>query len=310
MNKKNILGIVLLVLIIVAIGFYSSQKGLLSKINGNSLLAALSPSPTRPPISNGSSTGSTSSNSCVLTPVGEKLFVMSGNSKNDVWSTINGVNWVNLTQSTPFAELSGPHVLYVDRTFYLFGGVDNNGKGKSIYTSKNAKDWILYGSFPLITNNNYQFDNFSVAYFKNKFWMVSSTTDLSPGVNFWSSADGRTWTQSSSTTFPKMKIHGNGDYGIYFYVFNSKLWLLGVEDSTPNEMKIWAGDDWLFYKSRNNYIVDGIKCDGFVSATSDNLELKPKFDPIKHNDMMVMKRLISEEKMPNYLIGTYWENKN
>ncbi len=78
----------------------------------------------------------------------------------------------------------------------------------------------------------------------------------------------------------------------------------------PNDMKIWAGDDWLFYKSKNNYIVDGIKCDGFVSATSDNLELKPKFDPVKHNDMMVMKRLISEGKMPNYLIGTYWENKN
>lgn len=71
----------------------------------------------------------------------------------------------------------------------------------------------------------------------------------------------------------------------------------------PWDLKIWGGDDWLFYKSKLNYIIDGIKCDGFVSFTSDG----PEFSPIKYNDMQVMKKLIIEGKIDNYFIGTYWE---
>jgi ribosomal protein S18 len=74
----------------------------------------------------------------------------------------------------------------------------------------------------------------------------------------------------------------------------------------PNDLKIWCGDDWLFYKSKINSIINGIKCNGYVSFTADNLEYKPIFDPIKYNDMQVMKKLISDGKIDNYLVNTYW----
>lgn len=74
----------------------------------------------------------------------------------------------------------------------------------------------------------------------------------------------------------------------------------------PHDLKIWCGDDWLFYKSKVNCIIEGIRLNGFVSFTADNLELKPIFDPVKYNDMQVMKQLISKGKIENYLLNTYW----
>jgi hypothetical protein len=76
----------------------------------------------------------------------------------------------------------------------------------------------------------------------------------------------------------------------------------------PEELKIWCGDDWLFYLDEfSNYVLSGIRCQGFVSFTSDHHELQDDFDPIKNNDMAVMKRLISEGKVSDYLALTWWD---
>ena len=76
----------------------------------------------------------------------------------------------------------------------------------------------------------------------------------------------------------------------------------------PNDMKLWAGDDWVFYTNPNiNYIIDGIKIEGQISGTLDDISLETEFNPIKNNDMMCMKKYISEGLIENYLIGTIWD---
>lgn len=80
-------------------------------------------------------------------------------------------------------------------------------------------------------------------------------------------------------------------------------------DEIPNELKLWCGDDWLFYRStKQNFFIDGLKCDGFISASMDNKELSKEIDIIKVHDMYVINSLIKKGEIFNYLQGTIWEN--
>lgn len=44
-----------------------------------------------------------------------------------------------------------------------------------------------------------------------------------------------------------------------------------------------------------------------MSVTSDDEDLSRVFDPIKRNDMLIMKDIIRKGYVENYLIGTIWE---
>lgn len=74
----------------------------------------------------------------------------------------------------------------------------------------------------------------------------------------------------------------------------------------PDEMKVWAGDDYIFYYRNNlsNYMVEGLKCSGHISYTCNSLE---NIDEISKNDMFIMKDLIKEGIVENYLISTIWQ---
>jgi glycosyltransferase involved in cell wall biosynthesis len=72
-------------------------------------------------------------------------------------------------------------------------------------------------------------------------------------------------------------------------------------DEIPNEMKLWCGDDWLFYRSKfTNYIIDGMKCYGDLSATLSAKDLAEIFDPIKKNDLDLIRKFINEELIENF----------
>jgi hypothetical protein len=92
-------------------------------------------------------------------------------------------------------------------------------------------------------------------------------------------------------------------YGCCFFI-NKKNWI-----NIPEEMLIWAGDDFIFYYKNNliNYEISGIECFGGMSVTSDDEDLSRVFDPIKRNDMLIMKDIIRKGYVENYLIGTIWE---
>lgn len=78
----------------------------------------------------------------------------------------------------------------------------------------------------------------------------------------------------------------------------------------PEDIKLWAGDDFLFYLKNNrlNYQINGLKCLGQISATLDHEDLEELFTPIKHRDMQLIKREIQSGRIENFLLGTIWEN--
>ena len=92
-------------------------------------------------------------------------------------------------------------------------------------------------------------------------------------------------------------------YGCCFFI-HKKNW-----DPIPEDLKIWCGDDWIFYRSTHqNYIIDGLKCEGKMSSTTDDESLSKKIEPIKENDMKIMLGLIKQGLVENYFLGTKWWN--
>lgn len=78
-------------------------------------------------------------------------------------------------------------------------------------------------------------------------------------------------------------------------------------DPIPEDMKLWAGDDWLFYRSKfSNCVIKGLKCEGFVSGTLDDEALASELNPIKVEDMHAMVEHVKKGEIENYLLGTIW----
>lgn len=278
MNRKNRLVSVLFVLVVVQIGLYTLEKGLLGGTNNgisasvssvgfygaeNTWISGIFDNFTeKPDINNGvldianntdnviedvngsSSEMNKTNNSCGYTQAGEKLYVMSGyngnSTLNDVWSTIDGVNWINEKQYSPYTKRTASKVLYVNKIFYLFGGTDSGipSIDTDTYISNDAKDWKFYGKLPSYGN---RVDSFNIAFFNNKFWLLG----LNPTSNhftLWNSADGKQWVQNSNVPSWVANLTSNNN----FYVFKSKLFLLGMDPGSsgvPGEMTIWSTND-------------------------------------------------------------------
>lgn len=92
-------------------------------------------------------------------------------------------------------------------------------------------------------------------------------------------------------------------YGCCFFIHKSN-WI-----NIPSDIKIWAGDDFLFYSNNglSNYLIEGIRCDGIMSLTSEDKSLEIEFGPIKNNDMMLIKKQIESGLVENFLTGTIWD---
>ena len=90
-------------------------------------------------------------------------------------------------------------------------------------------------------------------------------------------------------------------YACCFFIHKSN-WV-----DIPDGIKLWAGDDWEFYaNSKPNYIIEGLKCEGSISATLDDVSLEVEFNPIKHNDMLLIKEEIRKGNIDNFLLNTKW----
>jgi len=74
-------------------------------------------------------------------------------------------------------------------------------------------------------------------------------------------------------------------------------------DPIPDDMLVWGGDDWLFYRCpRQNFVVRGLVCRGHKSATVDSVGL----GDITTRDMQNMAGHVRRGEIDNYLLGTIW----
>lgn len=76
----------------------------------------------------------------------------------------------------------------------------------------------------------------------------------------------------------------------------------------PYGMKIWAGDEWQFYANPNrNYVINGLKLYGSMASTANDPSLEQEFEPIKYNDMLLIREEIKKGRIDNFLLYTKWD---
>jgi len=90
----------------------------------------------------------------------------------------------------------------------------------------------------------------------------------------------------------------NRGYACCFFL-HKKNWI-----DIPESMKIWGGDDYLFYSKNDyyNYEIQGLKCEGYISATIEDPQLANSFIHITQNDVNELKKML----INNIIVNGHW----
>ncbi|MGB5555110.1 MAG: kelch repeat-containing protein, partial [Flavobacteriaceae bacterium] len=137
-----------------------------------------------------------------------KIYVMGGYDgveyKNDVWSSVDGIVWVQETASATFPARSGHATTVFDGKIWVVGGWNGNLNFKDAWSSTDGVTWVqATDSAPFSAASV----NMTLSSFQDKLWVIGgfSTTSVK---NIWFSADGVSWGQS----FPEANFEVRGEH--------------------------------------------------------------------------------------------------
>lgn len=106
--------------------------------------------------------------------------------KNDIWSSMDGINWAKETESANFSPRQQHQVVAFNNALYLIGGNSNDfGSKNESWRSVNGVDWSLINS-PII---NGALSSSQVTTFNNQIWLLENNSAHS----LWRSTDGIKW---------------------------------------------------------------------------------------------------------------------
>ena len=174
-----------------------------------------------------------------------KLWVIGGNDgrsrsdiklKNDVWSSVNGTDWVEESASAGFSAREKHQVVLFNNKLWLIGGNDGEFKN-DVWSSIDGVTWVQEAA-------NAEFsprEGHQVINFKGKLWLIGGKTrpTIHSGTSdIWSSTDGVHWVREvEDAVFSRRNYH-------QVVEFNDQLWLIGgyLDGST------WVSDDGINWR--------------------------------------------------------------
>lgn len=168
---------------------------------------------------------------------GPKIYVMAGQNGStnysDVWSSPDGINWKNLTTSSPFSGSGRCSTVYNGKIWVI---------GTNVYSSSEGATWTNVGSSPATLGLAYQ----NVTTFNDgtgdKLWLCGAVSQASPPSivqKVWSSSDGLTWSTASAVTLTQSPRRGYG-----WLAYGGKLWLIGGENQANSFVHdVWSSPD-------------------------------------------------------------------
>jgi len=165
---------------------------------------------------------------------------------NDVWSSEDGVNWVQVAESTPWEPrgMIGGSCVLNGRMWLLSGGTFENPRERirkmyrEVWSSADGKEWKQHKTPPWL---NRQFHE--VAVFDDKMWILEGTRfnyDLWPdgmgplGGNLrdvWWSEDGEEWHEVPDTPWPHR-------HAASVFVYDDALWMVAGNNMQPDVWKM------------------------------------------------------------------------
>jgi len=173
---------------------------------------------------------------------GEKIWIIGGRIsnwtlKNDVWCSIDGVNWIQKTSNAEFSPRSYHSSIVFKNKMWVIGGWDGNRKN-DVWCSDNGITWTLItasaGFSPRNGQSNIIFDDGD----GEKLWIIAGTEDGNDKNDVWYSTDGLSWTlKTPSASFIPRREHSS-------VVYNNKMWVIsGNEDMTGYKNDVWSSSD-------------------------------------------------------------------
>jgi hypothetical protein len=174
----------------------------------------------------------------------------SGNSSNQIWSSIDGLNWTQEVSNANYGYLNGRiPVAFLNKVWLIGSGTTNSTEVWQSVDGKNFTQVTVNNS----TLNNYGRSKHQLVVFNNKLYIIGGKLDGTYQSGVLSSTDGINWT-SISTNNP----FSPGRQNHVSLVFNNKLWVIGG-DNPINQGEFndaWSSTDGINWTLES---VDGFK---------------------------------------------------
>ena len=158
--------------------------------------------------------------------------------KNDIWSSADGMHWTKEVDHAAWSPRDSPHALVLRDTLYLVGGqgladVWRSVDGKKWTQQTGAAEW------------GKRFDQ-GTAVFDDKLWVLGgrdtlTNHNLAAQNDVWSSVNGTKWTMQEKHAPWTVRS------GVNSLVFKDQLWLYSGKHTGGNP--VWKGDIWAMTKA-------------------------------------------------------------
>ncbi len=143
---------------------------------------------------------------------------------NDVWSSADGITWVQETAAAPWAARRWHATEAYNGKLWLMGGRVSSSNSNEVWSSTNGSTWVLEtGTAPWPG----RYDPASATY-NNKLFFLAGTTAAASGYmnDTWSSPYGMNWTQlTPGGTWPAR-------FRTVATAFDNRMWILGGSNGT------------------------------------------------------------------------------
>ncbi|NRB40855.1 MAG: hypothetical protein HRU20_20690 [Pseudomonadales bacterium] len=156
-----------------------------------------------------------------------------GSSKNDVWSSSDGISWVQVTSSASFGKRYGHQSVVFNDRIWVLGGYSPAGYNLSdVWSSSDGINWTQHATPSYAARQFHQ-----CLVFNDKLWVIGGFTGPGNASDVWSTSDGDTWTQvTASAAFSARRMHQS-------VVFKNKMWLIGGNDGSAYKNDVWSSSD-------------------------------------------------------------------
>jgi hypothetical protein len=172
---------------------------------------------------------------------GGKLWVISGDvdstptMANDVWSTVDGTNWVKVTDTAAFPAREGHGVAVFNNAMWIVGGDDASGARSDVWKSTDGATWTSQGSLGTRPRTHH-----GLAVLNGRMYAVAGADGPYFGAtqynDVWSTADGTSWTQTTAAAaFPARGL-------FTLFVHSNEMWLAGGLAAGPFN-DVWRSSD-------------------------------------------------------------------
>lgn len=154
---------------------------------------------------------------------------------NDVWSSVDGITWVQTTSHANFSERMGHTSTVYNNEIWTLSGVGDaygNVRYNDVWHSSDGIIWTMATDSAQFSPRYYS----DSVVMDNRMWLIAGA-DGKKRNDLWYSTDGSSWIQEmTADTLPARALHSA-------VVHNSKIWVTGgiVNSSSVND--VWYTND-------------------------------------------------------------------